>query len=108
MDEMAALHYRVERTSSDDVASLGTVAKQLGRRVAKNWYRPTLGLGRAGSDAIAVNDVVRLFDREGRVRFEQTFNDRSQSEAMERRVTGDLLALDKTAFEARYAVQPVE
>ena len=104
MDEMAALHYRVERTTSAEPASPGEVARNLGRRVARNWWKPTLGLGGAGSDALSVHDTITILDREGRVRFAQEITDRARGEELERRITDDLLQLGKTAFEARYAL----
>jgi hypothetical protein len=55
------------------------------------------------------HDVVRIYDREGNVAFEQDWGtNRSGALAHEARIVDDLLKLDALQFRARYGIVVVE
>lgn len=96
MDEQrwAAAHYRVERASS------GVVMR---KRQRKKATEQAIQFGDPVPDD--PHDVVRVYDRDGDVAFEQDWGtNRSGAMAQEAQIIDDLLHLDVYAFRARYNI----
>ena len=96
MDEerWAAAHYRVERESR------GVVMRKRQRRKATEQ---AIQFGDPVPDD--PHDVVRIYDREGNVAFEQDWgNNRPGALAQEAKIVDDLLTLDVLQFRARYGI----
>ena len=96
MDEerWAAAHYRVERESR------GVVMRKRQRRKATEY---AIQFGDPVPDD--PHDVVRIYDREGNVAFEQNWGtNRPGALAQEAKIVDDLLTLDVLQFRARYGI----
>jgi hypothetical protein len=94
-DRWAAAHYRVERVS---------------RGSGLNGRRRRRARGSSGDPDpfpdVEPSDVLRLYDRSGRVVFERDWgSDRAGAGAQEARIVEDLLHLDIVAFRFRYDIE---
>lgn len=94
--DWAAAHYRVERDST----GVKTSRRKL-RRIAEEAARH--------GDPIPeeARDVVRIYDREGRVVMERDWGqNRDAAVAEQARIVDDLLHMDVVHFRARYGIVP--
>jgi hypothetical protein len=90
----AAAHYRVERDWT------GAVMRERQRRKATE---AAIEHGDPVPDL--PNDVVRIYDREGEMVYEQIWgNRRSEAMAHEAQIVDDLLKLDVVRFAAKYGI----
>lgn len=96
MDEKrwAAAHYRVERDWS------GAVMRKRHRKKATE-----LAIEHGDPVPDLPNDVVRIYDREGEMVYEQNWGSRrSEAMAHEAQIVDDLLKLDVVRFAAKYGI----
>lgn len=90
----AAAYYRVEREWS------GSVMRKRQRRKATEQ-----AIQQGDTPPGPPQDVVRIYDREGEVVFEQQWGDRrSDALAHEAQIVDDLLHLDVLVFAAKYSI----
>jgi hypothetical protein len=93
-ERWAAVHYRVERDSR------GVMMRKRQRRKATEQ---AIEFGDPVPDD--PHDVVRIYDREGNVAFEQDWGtNRPGALAQEAKIVDDLLTLDVLQFRARYGI----
>lgn len=94
IERWAGAHYRVERDSS------GIMLRKRQRRKAIEE-----AIQHGGPPPTAPHDVVRIYDREGEVVFEQDWGmNRSGSMAQEAQIVDDLLRLDVFVFRSKYGI----
>jgi hypothetical protein len=118
MENMAAMHYRVERIESDPLTTHRRVAWQaaaspfaaapLIRPGAPDPNRP-LVMQEADEDEIrrsAQGDIVRILDLEGNVVWWREFRLREAGVRRQTEITDDLMRLDAAAFRKKYAIIP--
>jgi hypothetical protein len=117
MNDIAAMHYLVERIESDSLTTMRRVAWQaasplggipLVRPVGPDANRP-LVLSEAQEQDVRRNargDFVRIFDREGNVAWWREFTSRDAGIRVHSEIMDDLMKLDPAAFRRKYAIIP--
>jgi hypothetical protein len=118
VENIAAMHYRVERIESDLLTNYRRVAYQaaaspfaatsLVRPAAPDPNRP-LVMQEADEEEIrrtSQADIVRILDREGNVVWFQEFRFRQSGVRRQTEITDDLMKLDAAAFRQKYAIIP--
>ena len=106
MTEPAYAHYTVDRKLTESEADPKRTFVQ-----ALRWgWRGVLRRVRARGVlidprvAVAVNDTVRILDRDGTVVWSRTFDQRDRSEESEAKITSDLLELPLDSFREAYGI----
>ena len=106
MIEPAYAHYTVESERTDEPAD----PKRTFVQAVKWGWRGMLGRLRARGTfidtrvAVAVNDTVRIRDRDGTVVWSRTFDHRDRGEESEAKITADLLEMPLDSFRKAYGI----
>lgn len=117
MNDIAAMHYLVERIESDSLSTMRRVAWQaasplggvpLMRPVGPDPNRP-LVMSEAQVEDVRRNsrgDLVRILDREGNVAWWREFVSRESGVRKHTEIMDDLMKLDPAGFRRKYAIIP--